>query len=489
MCARQATAGSAVERTLLMASLLSPARLWSSIRPLASAEAEAVAKELRNQLGIDPEHGCRGLWNRVVAHAWYNTSASRADRDGAVWQGKGLTMSVTGGLETRRGPVTVALAPLAAYSENRSFAPSPAPATPGDYRDPNWGNVIDLPYRFGSRPVARIDPGESFVRVDARHGALSITAQSQQWGPAHFYPLLLGTEGPGYPRVLAETRRLPIWIGRISGQWHIGLLEASTETGLPVGQRSRVASAATASFIPRGFPGLELGGTRLFHVRRSPGALSWSTATLPFSGLLKAQSRDATIGGYNQLVSVFFRMAPPGRGIEAYGELLRDDHNADLRDLAIEPDHASAFTIGARRVWASNGRMDAVTIEHANARFSHLNRVRGQSPLYTHSSITEGHTFRGQPLGSSIVFGGQGMGLSWSRVAASRAFDAGIEIRSTAQNEEGGNLNGRQSGVYLMQFGEQHAVGAKRCGGRLELQLGYGGDGRTNVSLGFSCSN
>lgn len=489
LCVSDATAGSASERTLLIASLLGSERSSSALRPLTEAEEQAVADSLGQQLEAAPQRHCDSIWRAPSIHAWYNTSMARPDRDGAVWQGKGLTMSVTAGFTVQRGLIAGAIRPLALFSQDGAYTPYPAPRGSADFRDPSWGSLIDLPYRFGSRQYRRIEPGESYIRAGNHRAVVGLTTQSQQWGPTNFYPLVLGTEGAGYPRIFSEMRAMPIGIGQLTGQWQMGLLEASGQSQLPTGERSRIASAAMASFTPRGMPGLELGGTRFFHVRRDAGSLSWSTATLPFSGILKNQSRDVVVGGFNQLASAFFRVAPAGAGVEVYGELLREDHNVDLRDLTGEPDHASAFTVGVRRAWKTNGGITAFTLEHANGRLSHLTRVRGQSPVYIHSSIREGHTFRGQPLASSAVLAGQGTVISWNRIAVRRSFHGTVEIRSTAQDGEGGTWMGRQSGTYILELGEQRVHKGKALGANFELRRGYGRDGRTNVSFGLSWYN
>lgn len=486
VCADDATAGSPVERTLLLGSLIIPEQTSSLLRPLRDADADSIADFLRRRFGSTKDRSCGGMWTRPSLQLWYNSSSSHQDRDGAVWQGRGATVSLTGGIRVRKGPVSLALRPLAFYSENRSFQPRPAPLAANDFRDPAWGNTIDLPYRFGAGAFGRIDPGESYVRVQWRDAALGVTTASQHWGPAHFYPFMLGTEGPGYPRMFVEARQVSVGLGVATAHWQLGLLEASPYTGLAPGERSRVASAFTASFAPRLFPALEVGGARFFHVRRTPGALSFSTATLPFSGLLKNQSRDAVVGGFNQLASAFFRLSPPGMGVETYGEFFREDHNVDLRDLAGEPDHVSAYTIGLRRTWRPVSGLSSLTLEHANARISHLARVRGQSPIYTHSSVAEGHSFRGQPIGSSAMLGGGGTVISWFQLKGERSVELAFERRAGAQNSEGGTWNGNVNGSHVLRYSQTRVARRGINGFLAEAQLGVGDLGRSSVIIGLA---
>jgi len=487
LCADDATAGSPVERTLLLGSLISPGRTSSLLRPLRDATADGIADSLRQHFGSTKDRSCGGMWTRPSLYLWYSSSAAHQDRDGAVWQGRGATISLTGGIRVRKGLVSLALRPLAFYSENRSFRPRPAPLGANDFRDPAWGGTIDVPYRFGDRSFGRIDPGESFARVQWRDAALGVTTASQHWGPAHFYPFMLGTEGPGYPRMFAEARQVSVGIGVATAHWQVGLLEASPYAGLAPGERSRIASAFIASFSPRPFPALELGAARFFHVRRTPGALNLSTATLPFSGLLKNQSRDVVVGGFNQLASAFFRLAPAGIGVETYGEFFREDHNANFRDLIAEPDHASGYTLGLRRTWNGASGLSSLTIEHANARISHLIRVRGQSPIYTHNPITEGHTYRGQPMGSSAMLGGGGTVLSWSLLRGERSLELAYERRAGAQNAEGGTWNGNTNGAHVFRFNQSRVVrGGGTYGFLVEAHAGFGDLGTSGVTVGLT---
>lgn len=479
-CARDATAGSPIERTLLILLATRDTNYSTLLRPLLVDEphADTVA-------GIVPEGRCESLWSTVSGRAWYNTSYARPDRDGAVWQGRGLTVSLTGGAEWQRGLLQVALRPLVFASENRSFRPVGFPAPPADdFRDPAIGTTIDLPYRFGRGTYATVDPGESYVRARYRRSTIGVTTESQHWGPGYFYPLLIGTDGRGVPRAYVETRDANIWIGRATAHWEVGLLEASPFTKLEPGNRSRVASAAIGTFSPAGLRGLEIGGARYFHVRREPGSLSWSTATLPFGGLLKNQSSDDVVGGFNQLASVFFRVAPVGTGIEVYGELLRDDHNVNLRDLFGEPDHESAYMLGLRRVWKRKNEVRALTAEHANGRISHLARVRGQNAMYVHVPVVEGHTYRGQHLGSLSLAGGGGTAVSFSTIVAARSRDFIAEIRPSAQNMEGGTWDGRKRGHYVLGVSETRLLRGEPYGVLLAIEIGYGPTKKNNVTIG-----
>ncbi|MGZ8412200.1 MAG: hypothetical protein ACXW05_05670, partial [Gemmatirosa sp.] len=101
--------------------------------------------------------------------------------------------------------------------------------------------------------------------------------------------------------------------------------------------------------------------------------------------------------------------ALPAAKVEVYGELARDDAALDLRELITEPDHQAFYTLGLRKLLDDGPqRMRLVRAEYVNARITHLQRVRPQSLFYVHSALLQGHTNRGQVLGSAAVRGGGG---------------------------------------------------------------------------------
>src|SRR5690606_5649721 len=117
---------------------------------------------------------------------------------------------------------------------------------------------------------------------------------------------------------------------------------------------ARFATGLVAVFTPRGIPNFEIGGSRFFHTPWTSNGLSFSNFTKTFEGFLKAgipgkdiipdeHEPDRPFDPDNQLASIFFRWLLPGSGFELYGELARDDHSWDTRDLALEPEHSLAY--------------------------------------------------------------------------------------------------------------------------------------------------
>ena len=481
-CASSATAGSAAERTLLASALARPGFQSTFLRPLSRAQLKKLEGDAAG--AREEPAQCRAREISLTLQSWINSSAANPANDGGVWQGRGITVAADGGIVAERGLVSLAIRPQLFITQNAGFDPLPLPArAPGDFSDPRNGEAIDLPYRFGNGSLARLLPGESGIRVEWRDHAAGITSESQLWGPAHYYPLVLGTEGPGYPRAYVETRSVPVGIGTVAMHWQTGLLKVSPYGPSPFADSSRIASGIIARFTPRGLDGLELGATRFFHARGSLSSLGWSEISLPVSGLLRSQGGDF-VGGNNQLASVFLRVAPPGHGVEVYGEYYRDDYSEHLRDLVAELDHTSAYMLGVRRVRASGNRLTVLGLERASGRATDLHRLTPQAPPYTHSSMREGHTHMGQPMGSLAVLRGGATTVEWQDVRLASARHVRLELIDPTP----GAVDQTAAGKLLLAIHAGHqSLG--RIGERgvwVRGQFGESGTAGSNLTLGLN---
>lgn len=475
-------AGSPAERTLRALELLG-SRPLSVQSDRFSAGRESLLAAASRGTPIARETPAPIAWDRPTLRIWVNSARSRQDRDGPVWQGRGVTAAANAGVIGSWRWLDVVVRPMAFVSQNAPFTPSPSAPVDGAFRHPAWGGFIDLPYRMGPRAYAMWDPGESHVRFGNRIVAVGLSTATERWGPADRFPLLMGTEGGGFPRAFVSGNELPIGVGRLQARWMFGMLETSSYSGLNPAERSAVGSGLAVSFVPRWLNSLEIGGGRFFHVRRHARSVPWESATWPFSGVLKKSTAADRSGSANQLASVFARLVPMGAGVELYGEFLREDHNVDLRDLLGEPDHIGAYTIGVKRSWRAGPDVLALTIERANGRISHLERVRDQGPTQLHGILLEGHTHRGQPLGNSAVIGGGGIYVAVNRIGARRTQYAELEFLAGPQSAEGGAWNGKSYGETRLGVGSRPVSGRFRIGWEAAVRLGHGQGSWVNLEV------
>lgn len=348
----------------------------------------------------------------------YNSAFPFAMNDGPVWAGRGVTTSVEAGVAFRAGPLSLVLAPTVFWAENRDFELRPN-GRPGElaFGDGFFPGTIDAPQRFGDRSFGRIDPGQSSIRLDAGKVALGVSTANQVWGPGGEEPLILGNAGPGFLHSFAGTSSpVNVGVGRVHGRVVYGRLDQSAYSSIQEGsRRRRFMSGIVGVMQPRGITGLEVGASRFFHTPWPEQGLRAARLLKPLEGILKKGVRgegsptDPLSDVDNQLASVFFRWVAAPAGFEVYGEYAREDHNYDLRDLTLEPDHNSAYMLGLRRAWrASPERMVAVRAEVMDARVTRLARIRYQAPFHIHAATNQGHTQLGQALGGRAVHGGAG---------------------------------------------------------------------------------
>jgi hypothetical protein len=309
------------------------------------------------------------------------------------------------------------------WAQNASFPLGDATRT-GDARFRSFGDPsnIDAPQRFGDGAVFRVDPGESELRLDVAGVAAGLSNARQTWGPATTHPLILGPNAPGFVHAFIGTSRpVGIGIGAVHARLIAGRLEQSDWSPAPDSLGRRVGAGMVATFTPRWAPGLEVGGTRFFHSRWTPGATPWGAWKVPLTGIVFKRNKlatDDTSSGRtisdNQLASAFVRWAPPGVRAELYAEYARNDAAFDLRELSTEPDHQSAYLLGGRALLGDRAAgLRVLRVEWVNSRVTHIHRVRPQGPFYSHTLFQQGHTNRGELLGSVAVPGGGGgvMGL------------------------------------------------------------------------------
>lgn len=390
----------------------------------------------RYALSPDTLRGLRLDWVRPRVQTIYNSAFPYGSNDGPIWAGRGATTAVDFGFAARYGPLSLTLAPMLFRAQNAAFQMAPTGAGGRlQYADPDNPRLIDLPQRFGDRPYSRFDPGQSTLRLDLPVVTLGVSTANQHWGPAHEHPILLGNNAPGFLHGFAGTSApLDLWVARVHGRMVWGQLEQSDYSPVTGLWSRRFMSGVVGVVLPRGVEGLEIGLGRFYHISWRDGGPAATDFFRPMDAFLKAfvgSVGNPEGGGIvdNQLASAFFRWVFPKSGFELYGEYGRNDHSWDLRDFLLQPDHNSAYLLGLQRVWSIPGeRLLTVRGEVLDAQITHLERVRHQVPFYRHGFVRQGHTQRGQVLGSAAGYGGSGaviagdlyhpegrFGLSWAR--------------------------------------------------------------------------
>ncbi len=356
---------------------------------------------------------------RAEVGAVYNSAFPFGENDGAVWAGRGVTGDVKAGAFLGWGPLHVRIAPEVFWAQNAGFELAPnALQGDGAFRDGRFPTNIDRPQRFGPGSVARVNLGSSSVHASLPRITLGISNAGQQWGPAVEYPLMLGNNAGGFPHLFLQTAPpLDLWVARLHGRFLAGRLDQSEYSPYQRADGRRFVSAVTLTVLPRGLDGLELGFTRFVQAVWPEEGITARQVLRPFSHVTHDFTTTENPSEEDQRAGAFFRWTLPAAGFEVYGELIREDFGRDFRHYLEEPDDLTARMLGFQKVWSLQGgqfltlRGEVVGSEvHHSERFDRFRRPGWTPrpwPPYIHGArLPQGHTHRGQLLGSPAAYGG-----------------------------------------------------------------------------------
>lgn len=401
---------------LLQVAGLAPPRAWS-LRPFGPAEGGALLPaSARHPWSARTPERPRGArrwapadfrWVGAAAGVAVNTGFPYSMNDGALWAGRGPTVYARGGFAARWGVFSARVEPQLFWASNLNTDLVPnGQAGAQRFADALEPTLVDDPQRFGDRAYARLDLGQSTVRADALGLTVGLTTANAWLGPALTDPLVLGNNAGGFPRGFVGTSRpLDVGVGTVHARLEAGRLDQSDYATTPSDSSRRLGVLLTVVATVRGLPGLELGGTRFYHEPWTDVGGAFDRAGAPFGVLFTPDGQIAI--PQNQLASLFGRWTVAPARLEVWGEFMRNDFSADSRDLLAEPDHNSGWQAGVRRIWArGDRRLTAFRFETLNTRITHLSVFRGQTRPYQHNPIRQGHTQRGQVLGSPSGQGG-----------------------------------------------------------------------------------
>lgn len=352
----------------------------------------------------------------------YNSRYPSGQNDGLLWAGRGVSSFATVGVAGRYGPLSFALAPEVAWSQNQAFELVPNGQT-GDLRfmNPWYGSNIDYPQRFGATPFASWAPGQSYLRLDAWNVGLGISTENLWFGPGINDAIAMSSAAAGFPHVFIGTRHpQDVWIGTVEAQVLWGRLDRSRYLPSPT---HPLVTALVVDYTPRWLPQLSVGLARVqLQVWHDLRLRDWFPFIQDFQKKnLTSWYPDSPTGDNpkdNQLASVFARWIFPESALELYGEFAREDAENSWEMFIREPDHSAAYTLGLQKIYRAGSRWVRVNAELTNLQMLFpANNPRGNPVYYTHGEDLS-YTYQGQLLGAWI-----GPGADAQRLAVD-VFDA-----------------------------------------------------------------
>jgi hypothetical protein len=374
-------------------------------------------------------HNERLVAGRTDLGATINTSFPYGANDGPVWAGRGITLVGSAGFGGHFGPVSFAVSPKVFTTSNAPFTLIPNGQSGAlGFNNASFPTIVDNPQRYGNKAYSRLDADASSIRLDSKFISLGVSTGNEWIGPATEYPFLLGTNAPGFPHLFLGTGDpVNLWLARVQARVIWGKLyqsayspvSGSVHFSSPGTGTVRLMASSQIVILPRGVPGLELGFARFLHVPNRVGEPSESFWKKPFKVffLKNEYAKGDTAGADNQLASAYFRWVFPRSGFELYGERGYEDQFYDFRDFIQDPDNEREYMLGFQKtIVRSNNKIDVFKAEVLNYQLPTLARVRLAGFIYTHSTLRQGHTNRGQLLGASAGVGTAAAStISWTR--------------------------------------------------------------------------
>ena len=365
----------------------------------------------------------------VEAHLVLNSRNPWGFNDEALWAGKGLSGIGDLGIRFRAGVLTLTVAPSIWFARNASFDTVTGPGSLDPLAYP-WSTRIDYPQRMGTKPLFRLTPGQSGIRLNWHAMTLGFSTENMWWGPASRYPILMGASAEGFPHVDLGLRPTSTPVGAIEARAVWGRLTESAWFDSIPSNDHRLLAGLLLAWQPRWLPGLTLGAQRVFYQ-------TWtdSLKTSDFLAVIQPFTKDLLADSTNplgndardQMLSLTWRWVFPSVGFEVYGEWARNDHSWNLRDIIEQPDHAQGTLMGLQYTRPSGtGRM------RLQAEMVHLDRgptaqIRGEPTFYEHHLVRQGYTNKGQLLGAGIGPGSNAQYLAFDRWSGERHWGIWLE--------------------------------------------------------------
>ncbi|WP_256003236.1 capsule assembly Wzi family protein [Pedobacter deserti] len=368
----------------------------------------------------------------VVWQQQFTTHHPYGTNDGMMIPAKGYQTLFSAGVFAHWGPLSIQLRPEVVYAQNSDYTKlSESDPTSNIFSAyASYMGSIDMPERFGNGGVTKLGLGQSSIRLTFDPVSIGLSNENLWWGPGNRASLLMSNNAPGFKHITLNTKRpVNTPVGSFEAQLVAGRLENSNlkvpTLILPEKNSDwRYFSGFVFSYQPKWVPGLFLGFDRTYvtYHKELGGFFDY----LPiFSAVSKSNYLDDETGideesqVRDQRLSLFGRWVMPESNAEVYFQFAKNDHNYNLRDALVEPEHQRAYIAGYRKLVPLVRSSDFIQfgIEFVQLEGSGNKNIRSSGYFYNHGQILHGYTNNGQVIGAGIGSGSnlQSLDISWVR--------------------------------------------------------------------------
>lgn len=343
---------------------------------------------------------------KVYGPEWFNsinTSSPLGDNDGALWQGRGYNTAFTTGIYAKAYGFSVVFKPQISFSQNAYFDIMPsAYSNPFGYF---WGSGVDLPQRFGDKPLFTFDFGDTEVRYSWYTFTVGFGTENIWLGPAIQNPILHSNNAPSYPKFDIGLRRqrvvipgLDWYLGDIEARLWVGYLSESDYFDYNPDNDHNMFTGLTFSYAPSFIKGLSIGANRVC-------IIPWTWSNLKYIFPNKENEYE------DQKMSFYADWKFDAVGLDIYTEVGLDDYvpNGFPIGYIRYPLHTIAFTSGLKKSFDIKKDKNIYGLLRLEVNFSEMSQdFQFQWPYnwMMHHQLIQGYTNKGQLLGSGYGYGG-----------------------------------------------------------------------------------
>ena len=350
--------------------------------------------------------------------------------DGAFKNTKGYQMLINTGFNINYRNLLLNISPEFLYTENAKY---------------------QTPYLA---PVQKNYLGNSYLYLNFKNLNIGISNQNLWWGPGIHNSLIMSNNAPGFLHYNFSTNKP---INTIFGSFEFQLIGGKLTRDLTQGLENkgmnkpdslngyfsyvkdytqfneRYLNGIAISFNPKFLKNLYLGINRIFmNYARESIPDNFIQNYLPVFALFTVKDYEDKINR-DQILSINARWLFPKNNAEIYLEGGFNDAFLNLRDFALDLEHASAYIFGVKKIgYISEYKYLTYNIEitRLTQTPSYIHRNAGY--WYQNSQIMEGYTNDNQIIGSG---GGIGSNIQTFAFGYNNSdFRANIKLQHIAQN-------------------------------------------------------
>lgn len=401
-----------------------------SIRPIAPQGAFFVL-DSSLQLQSFTKGSFQATLLPAIVTMKYNSTRPYGWNDGPMRMAAGFQQLWSAGVHAKWGPLEVQL-------------------------QPEWVQAVQPNYKitpgFGAENNGRFQKlslGQSAIQVNLGPVAVGAATRNLWWGPGQFSSLVMSNHAPGFQHLFFQSNRpIKTPIGAFEWQLIGGLLDEDSSRAMEntflrpnaIPNKNRYVSAVVVTFQPKWLKGFYLGATRAEHAYLDDISQASGSFFTKYLQVLTAASPTDNFQGVgissDGLLSLFLRWIMPKEHAEVYVEYGYNDFKKNLRDLAVNPNHSAAYTLGFKKVFQQKTNqfieLNGELIQMAQ---STSYTLRGAGNWNNHFSILQGFTHQNQLLGAGS---GVGNNVQTIQLLKRTGFDYwGVKLQRVQQDPKG----------------------------------------------------